>query len=138
MPSTSDRTESVVSTNYGDLRGVAEDGIHVFRGVPYAAPPVGPLRFRPPRPPERWTGPRDALEFGPVAAQLPSPLEALFGAAPPAHSEDCLTLNVWTPGLDDARRPVMVWIHGGAFVNGTGRPPGTTGDASRPRATSSS
>ncbi len=123
MPSTSDRTESVVSTNYGDLRGVAEDGIHVFRGVPYAAPPVGPLRFRPPRPPERWTGPRDALEFGPVAAQLPSPLEALFGAAPPAHSEDCLTLNVWTPGLDDARRPVMVWIHGGAFVNGNGATP---------------
>ncbi|MCC6340430.1 MAG: carboxylesterase/lipase family protein [Acidimicrobiia bacterium] len=122
----SDRPDSpttVGSTVHGAILGTVEDGIHVFRGVPYARPPVDSLRFRPPQPPEPWTGTRDALDFGPVAAQLPSPLEALFGAAPPAHSEDCLTLNVWTPGLDDARRPVMVWIHGGAFVNGSGSTP---------------
>ncbi len=118
-----DPANTTASTAHGAVLGTVEDGVHVFRGIPYARPPVGPSRFRPPRPPESWTGVRDATGFGPVAAQLPSPLEALFGAVPPAHSEDCLTLNVWTPGLDDARRPVMVWIHGGAFVNGTGSTP---------------
>ncbi len=118
-----DPADAAASTAHGAVLGTVEDGVHVFRGIPYARPPVGPSRFRPPRPPESWTGVRDATGFGPVAAQLPSPLEALFGAVPPAHSEDCLTLNVWTPGLDDARRPVMVWIHGGAFVNGTGSTP---------------
>lgn len=118
-----DSPTTVGSTIHGDVRGVVDDGVHVFRGVPFARPPVGPLRFRPPQPPDPWTGVRDAIEFGDVAAQLPSPVEALFGALPPSHSEDCLTLNVWTPGLDDARRPVMVWIHGGAFVNGTGSTP---------------
>ena len=66
---------------------------------------------------------RDTLHAGPVAPQPPSPLETLFGSPEPAWDEDCLSLNVWTPGTDDRRRPVMVWIHGGAFVNGSGSTP---------------
>jgi para-nitrobenzyl esterase len=97
--------------------------VHVFRGIPYARPPVGELRWRPPQEPRSWTNPLDASSFGPVAPQNPSQLEQLFGSEQPQQSEACLSLNVWTPGLDDARRPVLVWIHGGAFVTGNGATP---------------
>jgi para-nitrobenzyl esterase len=108
----------------GRLRGSERRGIRVFRGIPYAAPPVGPLRFRPPEEPEPWGGLRDATRAGATAPQpgprtFRGPLANLIGGGP--QSEDCLTLNVWTPGTDGARRPVMVWIHGGAFVIGSGR-----------------
>ena len=130
-------TEPVATTDAGPVRGLTRDGIHVFRSVPYAAPPVGPRRFRPPVPAEPWTDVRDATRFGPVAPQLPSPLEAAMGAGEPVIDEaGCLTLSVFTPGLDDARRPVMVWIHGGAFVIGTGSSPiydGTSVRAARRR-----
>jgi len=120
----------VVQTRSGRVQGEESGGIHVFKGIPYARPPVGELRFRPPQPDEPWQGVREATAFGSIAMQNPSPLESLFGAAPkPAMGEDCLHLNVWTPGLDGARRPVMVWIHGGAFVTGSGSTPwydGTT------------
>ena len=111
----------IVETPLGKLEGVvSEGGIARFAGIPYAAPPVGPNRFRPPRPPEPWTGVRPAQEFGTVSRQLASPLDALFGSQPEPQDEDCLFLNVWTPGCDGSRRPVMVWIHGGAFIQGSG------------------
>jgi para-nitrobenzyl esterase len=116
-------TDTTVETRDGKLRGSHHDGIRVFRGIPYAAAPTGTRRFRPPEPAAAWTGVRDALRAGPVAPQPPSPLESLFNAAAPEWNEDCLSLNVWTPALDDGRRPVMVWIHGGAFVNGSGSTP---------------
>ncbi len=116
--------QPIASTTAGKVRGLTRDGIHVFRSIPYAAPPVGNLRFRPPVPPDPWSDVRDATEFGPVAPQNPSPLETMMGAdAPVIDERDSLTLTVFTPALDNARRPVMFWIHGGAFVIGSGSSP---------------
>ena len=115
---------TTVETTLGTVAGLVRDDIHVFKGIPYAAPPVGLLRFRPPQPAAPWTGTRDAAQYGPVAPQTASPMEAMFGGPQPQQSEaDCLTLNVFTPAPDGARRPVMVWIHGGAFVTGSGSTP---------------
>jgi para-nitrobenzyl esterase len=116
-------TGGSVQTTYGPVAGVERDGVQVFRGIRYATPPTGERRFRPPEPPEPWTEVQDAGRSGPVAPQNPSPLESLFGADPPPQSEDCLFLDVWTPATDDTPRPVMVWIHGGAFVTGSGSTP---------------
>ncbi|HEV2365616.1 MAG TPA: carboxylesterase family protein [Caulobacteraceae bacterium] len=103
-----------VTIAQGALEGTVDNGVAVFKDIPYAASPVGPLRWRPPAPPPRWRGVREATTFGPACMQSkPSWAEAL------SVSEDCLTLNIWAPA--GARRaPVMVWIHGGAFVWGTG------------------
>lgn len=116
-------TDATVDTRSGKVSGRFHDGVHVFRGIPFAAPPTGALRYRAPEPPAPWTDVRECVHAGPVAPQPPSPLESMLGSPSPRWDEDCLTLNVWTPGLDDARRPVMVWIHGGAFVNGSGSTP---------------
>jgi para-nitrobenzyl esterase len=118
--------QPTVEIELGRLRGTERRGIRIFRGIPYAAPPVGALRLRPPEPPEPWGGVRDATRSGAAAPQprpvaLPGPLGGLMGGG--AQSEDCLTLNVWTPGPDGARRPVLVWLHGGAFVMGAGTSP---------------
>lgn len=115
----------IVHTTLGDVEGTTRDDILVFRGIPYAAPPVGPRRFAPPAPAEAWTGTLDATRFGPVAPQNVGLIGAFTGAGAeiPQSEADCLTLNVFTPGADDERRPVMVWIHGGAFVIGDGRTP---------------
>lgn len=107
----------VVQTKSGKIEGLVENGLWVFKGIPYAAPPLGDLRWAPPQPHADWNGIRPALEFGKVAPQNPTPL--LAGEAVET-AEDCLFLNVWTPGLDAAKRPVMVWIHGGAFIFGSG------------------
>jgi para-nitrobenzyl esterase len=112
----------MIESTAGRLRGVVEpDGIRVFRGVPFARPPMGPLRFAPPQPAVPWAGVRSAETFGPVSWQSSIGL-GFMGAGQQPQSEDCLYLNVWTPGLD-GRRPVMVWIHGGAFVLGAGSEP---------------
>ena len=114
---------AIADTTAGTIEGIEENGLCVFRGVPFAAPPVGELRFKAPQPVEPWDGVREAKSFGPISLQAPNEmLEALLPPSDPPQpqSEDCLYLNVWTPGLDDAARPVMVWIHGGAFTIGSG------------------
>ncbi len=116
--------EPVIRTVSGMVRGVKEGDVNIFRGIPYAAPPVGEFRWRPPQPVASWEGVRDAKEFGPSCAQ------AGFGGGPGAisqgSSEDCLYLNVWKPAgtRQGAKLPVMVWIHGGAFVGGSGNTSG--------------
>jgi para-nitrobenzyl esterase len=120
---------TTVETTTGAVQGRVKDGIVDFRGIPYAAPPVGDLRFRPPQPAQPWSGVLDATRFGPMAPQNQGAMEAMFGAPPQAMDEDCLTLNIWTPACDDAKRPVMVWIHGGAFLFGTGATPWYDGRA---------
>ncbi|MGY4860072.1 carboxylesterase/lipase family protein [Cryobacterium sp. AP23] len=112
-----------VTVSGGRLRGVSERGIRAWRGIPYAAAPVGPLRFRAPTPPVPWSGVRDAAGFGPVATQ--SHKGQFIGAHPRIpQSEDCLNLNVIAPDapVDDAAlRPVMVFVHGGAYSVGSSR-----------------
>jgi para-nitrobenzyl esterase len=119
---------SEVDTSLGRLAGIEEGGLSVFRGIPYASPPVGELRLRAPRPAVPWAGVRDAIRFGPAAPQNP-PVSSLTGEVPLAHDEDCLTLNIWTPRADGARRPVLVWIHGGGFTSGSGSEPLYSGAA---------
>lgn len=108
-----------VETASGALEGAREGGLDVFRGISYAQPPVGELRLRAPRPPQPWSGVRSATEFGPWAPQNAAG-DPLTGETPATQDEDCLTLNVWTPGSDGSGRPVMVWIHGGGFTGGSG------------------
>ena len=108
----------------GELIGRDEDGLSVFRGVPYAQPPVGELRFAPPQAVEPWSGKRDAFEFGPISVQALNPhMQQTLAMGPEPVSEDCLTLNVWTPGHDDGRRPVLFFIHGGGLTLGAGSQP---------------
>ena len=115
---------TTVETAGGRVAGKEKGGAHQFRGIPYAAPPVGPLRFRPPQPAEAWTDVRDGTRFGSIAMQASSPLESMLGGSRTAMSEDCLTLNVVTPAADGSgARPVLVWIHGGAFLTGSGSTP---------------
>lgn len=119
------QTDPVVSTPYGAVRGRNENGIAVFRGIPYAAPPFGPRRFRPPRPPEPWDGVRDAGAFGPTAPKPPySDAFAQYLSDPVVPGDDCLNLNVWTPEPGrGARLPVLVWLHGGALTRGSSAVP---------------
>jgi para-nitrobenzyl esterase len=113
----------VVATKSGKIEGKYENSLNIFKGIPYAVPPVGDLRWSPPQPVKKWDGVRQTKEFGTIAPQTIMPM-GNFGMAPqPPQDEDCLTLNIWTPGLDSARRPVMVWIHGGAFTIGSGADP---------------
>ena len=113
----------VVETQSGRVAGSEAAGIRSFRGIPYARPPIGRLRFRAPEPPSSWAGVRDATAFGAAAPQAGSMVGALVGLPATETSEDCLTLNLWTPACDDARRPVLVWIHGGGFLFGSGSQP---------------
>ncbi len=129
-------SESVqVETVHGKLRGRVENGVRCFKGVRYARPPVGSRRFMAPEPPEPWAGTREALAFGNRALQQdnsfgfpPELLRLFFVGEPPPMSEDCLYLNVWTPAAGDGgKRPVLVWLHVGAFIAGSGSAPWNDG-----------
>src|SRR6476660_6583899 len=111
----------VIQTASGAVRGSVADGVHAFKGIPYAAPPFGARRLRPSQPVEPWSGVRDALTFGPEPLQ-PRPDAQIRALVPdPAvPGEDCLNLNIWSPALGSARLPVMVWIPGGMFEVGSG------------------
>jgi len=112
---------TIAKTKHGEVQGREKDGVLLFAGIPYAAPPTGRRRFRAPEPHDSWTGVRDARRFGPAA---PQPREEGLTSNPEVRwDEDCLTLNVCTPALDDARRSVLFWIHGGGFRTGQGAIP---------------
>jgi para-nitrobenzyl esterase len=146
MSSTTARTETVegaiVETTAGRLRGLRAGGTHQFKGIRYGSAAEGPLRFMPPQPVDAWTGIRDATGYGPSAPQHHNQMPGNFPGGPPPIpavykwywaadlpiSEDCLSLNVFTPQVSDtAKRPVMVWLHGGAFANGAGTARGFDG-----------
>jgi para-nitrobenzyl esterase len=134
----------IAKTGAGRVRGTLDNGVLAFLGVPYGASTAGPLRFMPPRPPEHWKGIRETAAYGASCPQVPlgvSPFAGKRPAGPPEppsgmllqlaslfprsavddrQSEDCLVLNVWTRALDSAKRPVMVWLHGGGFAVGSG------------------
>jgi para-nitrobenzyl esterase len=110
-----------ITTSSGTIEGTETNGVHAFKGIPYAATPAGNLRLRPPVRPDPWDGVRDATQYGLTAVQQPMP--GLFGELGTPQSpagDDCLNLNVWTPDLGGAGLPVLVWIHGGAFYAGSG------------------
>ncbi|WP_144639981.1 carboxylesterase/lipase family protein [Bordetella genomosp. 13] len=114
-------TETVqIEVRQGALRGARQGEVCSFRAIPYATPPVGPLRFAPPRSAAAWQGVRDATRSGPIPPQLPSRLREAMGDFEAEQSEDCLHLTVWTPGIEPAARPVVVWLHGGAWQSGAG------------------
>ncbi len=111
---------AIGNTKYGKVKGMQADGVYVWKGIPYAKAPVGKLRFRPPEDPDSWDGVRDAVQFGSACLQPNSEMMKFLGDASKTKSEDCLYLNIWSPNPDNKRRPVMVWIHGGAFMFGEG------------------
>ncbi|QNK02147.1 carboxylesterase/lipase family protein [Dyella telluris] len=123
LPALASPSTPVVGTANGPLSGVSDAGLNVFKGIPYAAPPVGPLRWKPPQPVSPWQGVRTADHFGPRCMQRPVYNDMVFRSD--GMSEDCLYLNVWTPADSEGKKlPVLVYFYGGGFI---------AGDASEPR-----
>jgi para-nitrobenzyl esterase len=120
----------IVETRYGKVQGYEQGSVSVWKGIPFAQAPSGQRRFRAPLPPEPWAGVRDATTFSPMAPQVPEMGASMVGAMGSERavdlrpmSEDCLYLNIWSPGADQQKRPVMVYIHGGAFTLGSASDP---------------
>lgn len=117
LPGRSLAGDTLLTIEWGRIRGTVEtpgSPVRVFRGIPYALPPVGELRWKPPQPAAPWDGVRDCLEFGPSCIQ---PDQKIVPGVRGKQSEDCLTLNVWTAASAGAKRPVMVWIHRGRILD---------------------
>lgn len=122
-PLLADEARPVIDAAAGKIQGREVAGIRTFKGIPFARPPVNNLRWRPPVPLDRWQRVRDAGAFGPACVQPQSKkLTSIYSNAPMPVSEDCLTLNIWTPASAN-KAPVLVWIHGGALVGGSSREP---------------
>ena len=131
---TVDTPDPIVTATTGKVRGEKRGGVAIFRGIPYGDDCGGTRRFLPPMPAKNWEGVRDCTKNGPIAVQFGESISGselfgpyfsggkkeLFGSADEKQSEDCLVLNVLTPGIDDKRRPVLVYMHGGGFATGSG------------------
>ena len=121
----------VAETTAGKVRGTQDQGVKIFKAIPYGDTTAGENRFMPPKPPKPWAGVKACIDYGPATPQgdgrpeqaTPGLYPSLYGHGTEPQSEDCLVLNVWTPGLDDRMRPVMFWIHGGGFSTGSGSSP---------------
>ena len=114
------KKSNIIATKSGKLQGYISCSLQVFKGIPYACSPIDELRFKPPIEIGQWEELLDATRYGPYAPQAASILTSMVGNPGPQSEDNCLTLNIWTPGTDDKKRPVMVWIHGGGFVIGSG------------------
>ncbi len=124
-------SKTIIETDKGKVRGEYENGLFTFKGIPYAAPPIGEKRWLPPEPREPWQGILEASEFGAISPQItvePTDFQVPGFSVLGAQSEDCLYLNIWTSKLEAASLPVMVWIHGGGFNTGSGSQPISLGD----------
>src|SRR5579885_771717 len=113
---------TLVETTSGKVQGYEQGAITVWKGIPFAHPPIAHRRFLPPQPPHPWSGVLDATQFGPSALQS-ARLGTASASGGRSTSENCLTLNIWSPGADGQKRPVMVYIHGGGFVIGSASEP---------------
>ncbi|MBL8206532.1 MAG: carboxylesterase family protein, partial [Blastocatellia bacterium] len=116
-------SDTTLKIESGMISGAMIDGVSTYKGIPYAASTAGENRWKPPQPVKAWQGVRDATAFGMDCPQAPYPQGSIFYRPPRPQSEDCLCLNVWTAAKAGDKRPVMVWIHGGALTRGSGATP---------------